>query len=137
MTAILEKAQLMTRYFDLRALSSISATPDFKFGKVVWGNGYVNSDGAEPVLLPIPDDVSVIQGEFHRSDPILTYANNIITLRAVIGKGALAGDVNAEFNTLYLLDGEGNIIAVFAVQPIYMNKTRGLVVEGTIAEVLA
>lgn len=137
MSVILQKAKLMTRYFQLRALSSISDTPDFKIGDVVWGKGFLSIVDDSPVIDDIPDDISVIQGEFHRSKPILSYLNGVITLRATIAKGGLAEGVNSEFNTLYLLDSADRILAVFVVQPIYMNRNRGITVEGVISEVVS
>ena len=127
---VIEKAVVMDRFFTLRGQSAISDTPDFKIDKLAWGNGYVSNG----VISAIPTNVSNIQGEFHRSDAILTYSNGTYTIRGIIAKGELADNVNAEFNTLYVLDAHDNILALLVVMPVTMNKTRGLTIEGVINE---
>jgi hypothetical protein len=130
-TVTMESATIMDRYYDQRALSSISETPFFKFTDVAWGNGFVSYDeNNKPSVDVIPSNVSTISGEFHRNAPELTYSNGAITIRATITVGELASDVNAEFSALYALDNEGKVIAAFAVTPIWMNSRRSLTVEG-------
>ncbi|UTZ44610.1 hypothetical protein [Vibrio campbellii] len=132
-TVKMESAALMDRYYDRRALSSISEVPFFKFDAVAWGKGFVTYDeNGKPVVTTIPTNVSEIEGEFHRNKPLLSYTNGIITLRASISVGELPVGVNEEFTALYATDDEGGVIAAFAVQPIWMNNKRSLVVEGTL-----
>lgn len=133
MTVKLRDAVLVRRYYERRAKSSISPAPYFKFTQVAWGNGFTETDVNGKITVgTVPDNVSVIQGEFHRSNPVLTYVNDIIVLRATIAKGELDAGVNAEFTALYLLDDESKVVAVFAVTPVWMNSGRGLTVEGVI-----
>lgn len=132
-TVKMESAALMDRYYDRRALSSISKAPFFHFTKVVWGKGFIVYDeNGKPVVQDIPTTVTDIEGEFHRNDPVLTYTNGAITLRATIAVGELPTDVNEEFSALYALDDEDQVIAAFAVQPIWMNARRSLAVEGVL-----
>ena len=127
----MESAALMDRYYDRRALSSISETPFFHFTDAVWGNGFISyNENGKPVVDEIPLTVTEIQGEFHRSKPALSYLNGAITVRATIPVGGLENDANEEFSALYLLDDEQGIIAVFAITPMWLNARKSLVVEG-------
>lgn len=128
----LEKSAFMKRYYTQRALSSISATPFFKFTKVAWGSGFVSFENNRPVVDDIPTDVVKITGEFARTVPALSLVNDEIIIRATINTGDLPAGTNEEFSALYLLDDEEQVVAIFAVAPVWMNDRRGLTVEGVI-----
>lgn len=131
-TIQLRDAAIQQRYYIRRAKSSISAKPFFSFTQVAWGNGFTSTVQGKPSVDDIPNNVTSIQGEFHRSDPVLTFVNDVIVLRATIAKGELAEGVHAEFTTLYLLDDQSGVAIVFSITPVWMNSGRGIAVEGKI-----
>ncbi len=129
----IENAKIMDRYYEQRALSSIADVPFFKIDQVVWGSGFIGDDGeGNPVVQEIPSNVTVIEGEFHRNYPTLSYSNGAITVKATIAVSELPSDTNVEFSALYVLDQAGGVVAVFAVTPTWMNSRRSLSLDGVL-----
>lgn len=130
--AQLEAGKTLTRFFEKRAASCVSAVPFFKFGKVAWGDGFVSLvNNVQTIDNPLPDVVPEIIGEFARTEAMYAYdaATGIIKGQATIAKGSLPAGVNAKFTTLYILDGEEGVIALAVGMPVYINQTRGITVE--------
>lgn len=137
MAQTFEVGKALNRFFERRAISAISAVPFFKFGRVAWGAGHVNRINDVLVIdSPLPEivtDTGII-GEFARTEAVYTYdpEKKLIKGQATIAKGSLPAGVNAEFTTLYILDGEGGVIALAVGMPVIMNRTRGITVEFTL-----
>lgn len=137
MAQAFEVGKVLDRFFERRAISAISPIPFFKFGEVVWGGGHVNRINDELVIdSPLPNIVnnSNIIGEFARTEAVYTYdpITKLIKGQATIAKGSLPAEVNAEFTTLYILDGEYGVVALAVGMPVIMNRTRGMTVEFTL-----
>jgi len=131
-TVVLYDAQLMTRYYERRAQASINLISDFKLGQVVWGDGFEDTVDGQPSVATIPLDTAAIPDIFLTNDPIYTYANGRITIRAVLPAGSVAEGTQSKFTALGVLDDQGGLVAVLASTPIWINDKRSLVVEGYI-----
>lgn len=132
-TVKLYDAKLMRRYYDQRALSSIGKTSKpFLLHKAAWGKGFVEMIGGKPSVTTIPIDVTDIQGEFARTDLVLSYTSGRITVRAVLPKGAVAAGQSHDFTALYILDQDGGVVAIMASTPVNVHDKRSLSVEGFI-----
>lgn len=129
---ILYDAKLLTRYYERRAKASIGLEPTFKLGKAVWGNGLSTLVNGLPSVAPIPMDLASVPGQFYQCDPIYTYANGRITVRAVLPAGAVPAGQQAEFTTLGLLDDAGGLVCVMVSTPMWIHDKRSLSVEGYI-----
>lgn len=126
---------LQDRYYVKRSQSAISAVPTFRIATVVWGNGFTAYDAESvPYFLDVPTDVTQIQGEFYREVPQLSVdaATGNITITSQILKGGIPEGETHEFSALYVLDAEGDILAIFNVLPSWMNSERGLEVIGVL-----
>lgn len=131
-TNILYDAKLLTRYFERRAQSSIGLEPTFRLGKAVWGNGLNTLVNGQPSVAPIPMDLASVPGQFYQCDPIYTYANGRITVRAALPPGSVPPGTQSEFTTLGLLDDKGGLVCVFVSTPMWIHDKRSLNVEGYI-----
>lgn len=131
MSISLEKVQMQNLYYTERADSAISNDPFFRFGKVVWGADFVTLNGDDVVFADIPKNVSEIKGEFFRRDRILNRVGNRILLSATMPEGEVDKGETKRFTALYLLDGKGQIITVFATAPVWATHTRSLDVNAT------
>ncbi|MDC5753522.1 hypothetical protein [Vibrio europaeus] len=134
MTQPVQKARLQTLYHTERAKSSIDDAPFFKFGEIVWGTGFVREDGSGGIIFDdIPANVSQIQGEVFRNNPVKSVANDKILLSATFPKDKMPTDGNKKLTTLYQLDAKGNIIIVFTFAPVWTSPTRDINLSAEIA----
>lgn len=131
-TTVLYDAKLLTRYFERRAKASIGLETTFKLGKVVWGNGFESSVDGQPSVANIPLDASAIPNVFLTNDPIYTYANGRITVRAVLPAGSVPANTQQKFTSLGILDDQNGLVAVLASTPIWIHDKRSLAIEGYI-----
>lgn len=132
MTSTAQKARIQNVYYTERAKSSIQDEPFFKFGEVVWGTGFVKVDSnGEVVFEDIPKNVSAVQGEVFRNEPIKNVANNKILLSATLPRSAVP-DSNKMVTTLYQLDSKGNVIIVFLFAPVWTSADRDINLFGEI-----
>lgn len=127
----LSDAKLTRRYFERRAKAMIGLEPQFLLGKAILGSGYVTDVNGEPTVH-IPDDASEVIGGFLHVDPIYTYANGRILIRAVVPKGAIQDGQQKQFTSLNILDDHGGVVAIFASTPIWLHSGRSLGLDGYI-----
>lgn len=125
-------ARLLARYFERRAKASIGLEPSFRLGKAVWGRGFNTLIDGKPSVTDIPMDASQIQDVFAESDPVYSYANGRITIRALLKPGSVPAGEQKEFTALGILDDAGGLVAVLASTPIWIHDKRSLAVEGYI-----
>lgn len=130
-TVTLYEAKLLYRYFDRRAKASIGLNP-FKLGKAVWGKGNTTLINGVPSVAAIPSNLSAVDGIFLTNQPIYSYANGRITVRATLQPGDVPPGQQYEFTTLGILDDENGLVAVLVSTPMWLHDKRSLVIEGYI-----
>lgn len=130
-TVTLYDAKLLYRYFDRRAKASIGLDT-FRLGKVVWGKGNTTLINGSPSVAVIPSDLAAVEGVFLTNDPVYTYANGRITVRATLKSGDIPVGQQFEFTTLGILDDKDVVVAVLVSTPMWLHDKRSLVVEGYI-----
>ena len=130
-TVTLYDAKLLYRYFDRRAKASIGLDT-FRLGKVVWGKGNTTLINGSPSVAVITSNLAAVEGVFLTNDPVYTYANGRITVRATLKAGDIPVGQQFEFTTLGILDDKNVVVAVLVSTPMWLHDKRSLVVEGYI-----
>lgn len=137
LTKSLTKGVLLKRYFDRRALSSISGAPTFKLGHIQFGYGFLDTTQNPAQVLPIPltatkNDITNVYIDEH---PVYTYDDTSyqIKIRTEIPAGITAlPPEGANVNVACILDETGEAVAMLANQLIVVNQDRGYIVTGVI-----
>ncbi len=130
-TVTLYEAKLLYRYFDRRAKASIGLNT-FRLGKAVWGKGNTTLVNGAPSVATIPSNLATVDGVFLTNQPIYSYANGRITVRATLQPGNIPAGQQFEFTTLGILDEQDMLVAVLVSTPMWLHDKRSLVIEGYI-----
>lgn len=129
-TTTLDKAKILNRYYNRRALSSLPQNPcTFQFGQIQWATDLVDYVEGKPQLREIPADLASLQNVFHTNDAVYTYLNGVIYVRATLPVGALPEGQQFEFTACGILDEAGGLIAVGLTPPVWVYSDRSMVVE--------
>lgn len=131
-TISLSQCELLNRYYDERALSqlpTLTDTPYFQFGKVVWGYDLIEMVDGKASCLPIPLDKASIANTFHESTAHYAYLNGNIVISANIPAGTFPEGENYEFSCLGIEDNSGGLVLVAVTQPLWVYSDRGVMIE--------
>ncbi|HDS1207881.1 TPA: hypothetical protein QDZ84_002908 [Shewanella algae] len=131
------KGVLLARYFDRRAVSSISQVPNFKLTSVQFGYGYLDTSTDPAKIKPIPLTATKadITNVYIDNRPSFTYDENThqIKVRTEIPAGAeTIPEAGANVNVACILDDMGEAVAMLVGQLTVVNRDRGYLVTGTI-----
>ena len=128
---VLERSELLDKYYDERALSSLpnGYSAFFQFGQIDWGYDLIEEIGGKPSCQPIPTDKQSIQGIFHTSDANYTYVNGNIVVTASLPAGTFPDGAQHQFSCVGIKDQKGNYVAIAVTQPVWVYSHRGVSLE--------
>lgn len=114
------KAQLLDYYYTRRAQSSIGVGSRFQMLKAYWGTSSLVT--ANPAggfkIADIPTNFSANQllNRFATSNLVCTLVGSTINITTVVPQNQLKDGVVNNFNTMALVDDQGNLFAVLCAQ---------------------
>ncbi|HHF2882594.1 hypothetical protein ACEUKD_23920 (plasmid) [Vibrio diabolicus] len=129
---VLSQCELLNRYYDERALSSLPTNgtePYFQFGDLEWGFDLIQEIEGKPSCMPIPLDKTTVENVFYRSKANYAYVNGNIVITANLPAGTLAEDEQYQFSCVGVKDASGGLILVAVTQPVWIYSDRGLSIE--------
>lgn len=128
---VLDRSELLDKYYDERALSSLpnGYKPFFQFGQIDWGYDLIEDIGGKPSCQAIPTDKQNIQGIFHTSDANYSYINGNIIVSTNLAAGTLPDGAQHQFSCIGIKDQKGNYSAIAVTQPVWVYSHRGVSLE--------
>lgn len=121
---VIERAELMDRYFTIRDQSAIAAVPFFRIATVEWGYGFIEQVGGKDSVAMIPTTSTGLDTVLYENVPDLAYVNNVISLRCVMPAGVVPEGQVEEVSAVNIKDAQGNCLAISVVLPIPVTSDR-------------
>lgn len=131
------KGVLLARYFDRRAISSISQNPSFKLASVQFGYGFLDTSTEPAQVKPVPLTATKadITNVYIDRRPLFTYDENThqIKIRCEIpASDESIPESGVNVNVACVLDDTGEAVAMLVGQLTVVNRDRGYLVTGII-----
>jgi hypothetical protein len=135
----LYKSQLLTYYYTRRAESSIGQGERFLIKQAYWGKTDLvtksDEDGWDIADIPLDFSLDDLQTHFATNDLICTVQGTTITINISLPREQLEAGSRYDFNTLVLVDSEGEPFAVMCTQQETMYAEKSYNIFLTIEQV--
>lgn len=118
-----QQAKLLNRYYEKVGLAAVGKGVCPHFTEFRAGYGLVNdTDPANPVLEPIPPNLTEIPNEFYRGLVDSSYSDGVALCKYEIPQGAVG--VPVRHNLIGVYDQDGDLVAVCQTLPDWVTPTE-------------